>query len=148
MRSTRWAWLALVLACDSEGAAGDAGEGAFVTAAELGAWPEVRDCRNSIEHDNNHIRVLTSPATKGAYLGTEPFPPGAIVVKPEYADDACTDLVRVTVMRRSSGFDATGGWEWQELSPELGVVESGALKRCWTCHSACDGGHDGACAQP
>jgi hypothetical protein len=138
--------LALLVACESEGSAG--GAAGLVTAADLAAWPEVRDCRNSIEHDSNHIRVLASPATKDAYLGTGAFPSGSIVVKPEYADAACTDLVRVTVMRRGEGFDATGGWEWQELAPDLTVVETGALARCWSCHAACDGGHDGACAQP
>lgn len=151
MRWTCWVLGALTLAaCEAEGSHDGSPSGdqaaAFVSAGDLEAWPEVRVCRHSIEHDLSYIRVLASPEAKTAYLERkEPFPEGAILVKPEYADEQCKSLVRLTAMRRPT---TAPTWEWQELSPSLDVLQSGTLAACASCHASCDGGHDGVCAHP
>lgn len=42
---------------------------------------EVRNCRNSIDHDLQRIRVLAAPDTKDAYLNKTPFPDGALLIQ-------------------------------------------------------------------
>src|SRR5678815_4615423 len=51
---------------------------------------EVRDCRRSVDHDLHSIRVLVDPPSRTPYTGrVEPFAEGAVVLKPEYSDEAC-----------------------------------------------------------
>jgi hypothetical protein len=115
---------------------------------------EVRDCRRSADHDLEYIRVLADPAAAGTYEQRDaPFAEGAVVVKEQYRNEDCTDLVRLTAMRKeAAGFDpTTGDWQWQELAPDFTVNEEADPQRCISCHTLCGvapGGHDFTCAEP
>lgn len=116
------------------------------------SFTEVRDCRTSIEHELHHIRVFVDEVAHDPYEQRDVlFPPGATVVKIEYEDDGCTELIGYTAMRKlaeGEGEDALG-WHWQETDPDRVVLEDGALERCIRCHRACDDeGHDSTCAEP
>lgn len=109
-------------------------------------YSEVRDCRRSPDHDLAYIRVLASPDAETIYTTRSgEFPDGAVLVKPEYADDLCTDLLGITAMRRTAG-----SWEFQETSA-LGRVVSTDTLRCIGCHASCGlppDGYMGTCALP
>jgi hypothetical protein len=115
-------------------------------------YQEVRDCRRSPDHDLNYIRVLASPDAVAPYQGrTLPFPVGAVVLKAEYADDACDDLDRFTVMRKEEAGYApdSGDWSWQRVSRDF-KVEPIDDARCIGCHALCPPpeGYDFTCAVP
>lgn len=109
-------------------------------------YAEVRDCRRSPDHDLSYIRVLASPDAETIYTTRAgEFPDGAVLVKPEYADDLCTDLMGITAMRRTAG-----SWEFQETDA-MGRVVSTETLRCIGCHSSCGvppDGYMGTCALP
>lgn len=118
------------------------------------SYLEVRDCRRSADHDLEYIRVLADPAAAATYQDRDaPFTEGSVVVKEQYRNEDCTDLVRLTAMRKeAAGFDpATGDWQWQELSPDFTVNEEINPQRCIGCHTLCGAapaGHDFTCAEP
>src|SRR5688500_17982290 len=65
-------------------------------------YQEVRDCRNSSEHNLHKVRILADPElAMPAYLGRDqPFPVGAVLLKEEYdfGDDTCDgDILQWTV---------------------------------------------------
>jgi hypothetical protein len=126
-------------------ATSDAGT-AFFPADYETRYAEVRDCRRSPDHDLSYIRVLASPDAEGTYTTrTGDFAEGAILVKPEYADDLCTDLLGITAMRRTAG-----SWEFQETDTMGRVVSTDTL-RCIGCHASCGvppDGFMGTCALP
>ncbi len=96
------------------------------------------------------IRVLTSPEAETTYRDrTGRFAVGAVIVKEEYADAACTDLVGWTAMRREPDghFPEGGDFRWQRVALTREVREDGSLPRCAGCHSTC-GGFDFTCAEP
>lgn len=105
---------------------------------------EVRDCRRSPEHDLAFIRVFASPDAASVYRersGT--FADGAVLVKEEFADPACTMLEGFTVMARERG-----GWRWQEVTADRRVLQDGELRRCIGCHDRCEAGFQQTCAMP
>lgn len=115
-------------------------------------YQEVRNCRRSGDHDLNYIRILASPDAFDPYQGrTAPFPVGAVVLKPEYADEQCTDLAGFTVMRKEpAGFDPEiGDWSWQRLTADREVLPVDE-QRCIGCHRVCVApmGYDFTCAEP
>jgi hypothetical protein len=145
-------WLVAALAaCSVEP---QAAEAPLFPADAPSTWQQVRDCRHSHEHELNHIRVLADPAAVGPYLGwNAPFPVGATLLKLEYDDDACSHLIRYTVMqKRAAGSDVErGDWRWQTVSPAREVLPS-ATATCVGCHrvhcSEADGtGFDLTCAE-
>lgn len=112
------------------------------------SYVEVRDCRRSPEHELAYIRVLASPEAATVYTSRSgDFPEGAVVLKEEHVDAACSDRVGWTAMRREGG-----GWRWQEVAPDRVVIEDGAIERCAACHARCTGGAAGGyqetCAEP
>jgi hypothetical protein len=101
----------------------------------------VRDCRPSVEHDLNQIRVLASPAAERPYLDQTPFPVGAVLLKAEFADPECaTDFVRFSAMRKeAAGFSpAAGDWYWQRILADGTVTNDGRDSTCINCHTRCD----------
>jgi hypothetical protein len=107
----------------------------------------VRDCRRSPDHDLAFIRVLASPDAARVYnTRTGAFPEGAVIVKEEFADRACTNLSQWSAMRRERG-----AWRWQEVAADRTVMEDGDIPRCASCHAACGvppDGYMGTCTQP
>jgi hypothetical protein len=134
---------------------GDDGGAEPVFPADYAAtYQEVRDCRQSTEHDFRYIRVLADPAALGPYTGRDaPFPPGAVVLKEEFgfADPDCAGpIVELTAMRKNPDApDGALGWDWQRVDDDRKVVEEGAMF-CAGCHATCAGveGFDGTCTEP
>lgn len=115
------------------------------------SWPEVRNCRFSIEHDGMNIIVHASPGAETAYTeGTYPLPEGTILVKAEYGDSFCEELVELTAMRKLAPgtAPADGDWEWQHVDASGKVLGSGSLTRCVMCHQGCTNGRDLTCTDP
>jgi hypothetical protein len=146
-----WLLLIVVAACGGD----DDAEPVF-PADWAATYVEVRGCRASSDHDLNKIRVVADPAASAPYLARDqPFPVGAIVLKPEYdfADGACAGpITQWTVMRR----EAPGGapelmdWTWQRVDLDRNVVSEND-ERCTACHASCGSppdGYLGTCTVP
>lgn len=139
-------FLVLATACGG----GEELEPFFDVAAVQGTWPEVRDCRFSIEHDAVNIIVYAAPEAEAAYTeGSYPFAEGTVIVKAEHDDSACTELIEYTAMRKLApgASPEAGDWEWQRVDASGEVIESGALLRCAGCHQSCTD-RDFACTDP
>jgi hypothetical protein len=119
---------------------------------------EVRNCRRSIDHDVNFVRVLADPAAYEPYMGrTAEFPVGAVVLKVEYVEEAdCladADIERWSVMRKEEpgfGGDEYVDWYFQRVNVRREVISDNE-ERCTRCHSECGvlpDGYDGTCAIP
>jgi hypothetical protein len=128
------------------------GEEPFFDVAEvMESWPEVRNCRFSIEHDGVNIIVFASPGAETAYTeGTYPLPEGTVLVKAEHDDSFCDEVVEFTAMRKLAAGTAPedGDWEWQRVGANGKVLESGSLPRCVMCHEGCTNGRDFTCTDP
>jgi len=104
------------------------------------SYREMRDCRVSHEHDLHSIRVLASPSAQEPYAALSPdvpYPEGATLVKLEYDDEECNELVLYTAYRKlAPDTNLVGGdWWWQRVSPDRKVIEEGAPWRCLNCHT-------------
>lgn len=104
---------------------------------------ESKDCRLSHEHELRYIRVLVSPRAITAYetlAESEPFEPGDVLLKTEYDDAACTQLLGYTVLyREASGYAPERfDWRWQRVDAERRLLldgpGGGAIETCVTCH--------------
>lgn len=119
-------------------------------------FTEVRDCRQSGDHDLHTIRVLADEAALMAYADRDgPFPPGATVLKVEYdfGDIDCTGPIQQwTVMQKLPVGTAVGDldWEWQTVDADRNVIAENPT-RCPACHQGCGqppDGYDGTCTIP
>ncbi len=107
-------------------------------------WKQARACRSSHEHWLHGVRVVLNDAAWKPYTAwlpyhsdNAPFPVGAMVVKPEYDDEHCKELLGYTVMRKeAAGYWPAGhDWSWHELDAKGLVRQSGKLtKACVNCH--------------
>ncbi len=119
-------------------------------------YVEVRDCRQSGDHDLDNVRVLADPAALVPYRDRmDPFPVGATVVKEQYdfGDSDCSGpIVRWTVMQRLEDGSDPGNldWAWQALDADFQVVRDEDILRCSDCHRGCDPpvGYMGTCTEP
>jgi hypothetical protein len=145
------AWVLLVLAgtpalaCDELES-----EPSFVPSDFLDSYPEVRDCRYSVDHDGVYVRVYVDPAAEGPYVeGDYPFAPGTIVVKRYFTDAQCSNPDGYAAMQKlATGDDPEQlDWRWQELDEELRVIDTD-VPRCVSCHQSCTMGRDGVCTDP
>ena len=119
-------------------------------------YTEVRDCRQSGDHNLHMMRVLADPAARGPYeTHSEPFPVGATVLKEEYdfGDFDCSGpIVQWTVMQRleDGASPARLDWTWQTVSSDRVVTEEDPIG-CANCHQGCGvppDGFDGTCTVP
>jgi len=118
-------------------------------------YVEVRNCRQSSDHDFRRIRILAGPTALEPYNTRQGmFPVDAIVIKEEYefGDDNCAGpIIEWTAMQRTDGV-AQYAWSWQRVSPERKVTDDvDSIERCINCHAACGvppDGFDGTCALP
>lgn len=119
-------------------------------------YTEVRDCRQSGDHDLNMVRVLADPAALAPYQDrAEPFPVGATIVKEQYdfGDSDCSGpIVRWTIMQRLEDGSAPADldWAWEALDADFHVEQDADLIGCPECHMGCDppGGYMGTCTEP
>jgi hypothetical protein len=118
-------------------------------------YTELRGCRESHEHELHFIRVLVSQSALEPYQALSPdvpYPEGATLVKLEYDDEACAELVLYTAYEKlAKGANPAGGdWLWQKVGPQREVIEHGAPWRCINCHTyhcAPPYGYDLTCAE-
>lgn len=123
--------------------------------AFMQSYLEMRDCRHSHEHDLRYIRVFASASAQLPYAilnASAPYPVDAHIVKLEYDDADCQNVLGMTSMRKlergrnPSGYD----WNWQKLTAAGEVLEEGAPQRCLFCHKhhcAPPWGFDLTCAE-
>lgn len=148
-RLTIAALATLGLGCDS-----DPAEAPLLQTGWESSLTEVRGCRQGPEHDLEFVRLLTDAPSVADYnrcaveggTCTTAFPKGALFVKPQYADDQCQTLVRISIAKKvSTDPDAAlGGWQWQELGDDL-AVHTIKPTRCASCHATCEGTFDHRC---
>jgi hypothetical protein len=117
----------------------------------LANYPVVRNCRASVEHDLHFIVIRALAGTEQQYE-TGPFPraPGTLIIKEEFSDRGCTDLVGWTLMLKQPEGEApnSGDWRWQRLDASKQVTDDLGL-RCAACHAAAAcRARDFACAEP
>jgi hypothetical protein len=143
--------VALLAGCGDDTAPGEP----FFPADYRGTYVEVRNCRQSADHDLHMIRVLADPLAVGPYTTRDAgIPEGAVLVKEEYdfGDFDCTGpIVKFTASRRLAPESAPDDldWEWQRLDPSREVVFEES-PRCVACHTGCEppDGYEGTCAVP
>lgn len=124
----------------------------FFDPATVKTWPEVRNCRFSIEHNGVQIQVFASPGSEGAYTGgMYPLPEGTVIVKVEHdASDCDVQPLRYTAMRKLApgAAPASGDWEWQQVDENGEVQEWVIPQECVSCHTSCTNGRDLTCTDP
>lgn len=125
-------------------------------------FPEVRGCRNTIEHASTYgpgtpsisnIRVVASPEAMPNYrVEGRTLPVGSLVIKEEYGDNSCSTVIGWTVMRKEpAGYDpAHGDWHWQRVrASDRAVLEDGRVTRCTSCHERAEcTSRDWMCTEP
>lgn len=133
--------MAAALACGDDGG-GESGPEPSFPAGYAASYSEVRDCRNSGDHELNRIRVLVDADALEAYRDrSADFPVGSVVLKEEhgFADADCTDApVRWTVMTRLAAGSSpqTLDWYWQDVDAARRVTSVND-SRCIGCHTGC-----------
>lgn len=144
----------LVAACGNGG--DDGGADVFFPEDYLATYTEVRNCRQSGDHDLNNIRILADPIGLSSYQNRDQnFPEGSVILKEEFdfEDRDCTGPIKQwTVMRRlADGTNPTTlDWDWQRLDPERQITGDN-VPACYGCHTGCGvppDGFDGTCAVP
>lgn len=121
-----------------------------------GSYSEVRNCRQSGDHNLNIIRVLASPDALAPYQDRDqPFFAGAVVLKEEYdfGDSSCSGPIKqwtVMVKQAQGSAPAALDWKWQQVDAQRNVDSEDAAG-CINCHSGCtdtSGGYDYTCTVP
>jgi hypothetical protein len=106
-------------------------------------WTEARTpCTLSHDHELTYIRVFADDAALGPYtLNVEPYPVGARLLKVEYTDEACTDVLDYVMMERLAEGSAPADldWRWLRFDRERRLVterrfEPETCINCHTCH--------------
>ncbi|MEO6951035.1 MAG: cytochrome P460 family protein [Polyangia bacterium] len=117
-------------------------------------FKQVRPCRSSTEHNLDNVTVFTDDAAYIPYTGRmEPFPTGAVVVKPEYDidDTDCSgNIIQWTVMVKLDNGTSplTNDWRWQRIFADKKVVTQDD-RNCINCHADCtDYGYAFTCSAP
>lgn len=123
------------LSCNGEPDAGP--KPVFPT--DLSGWAERRPCAFTHEHELRYIRVVCDELADVPYQELSedyPYAEGATIVKLEYDDENCTELLGYTAMQKqAAGYSDTGrDWRWQRVTVDREVVEDGELETCITCH--------------
>lgn len=120
---------------------------------DIADYGEVRDCRHSHEHELRHIRVFADALALEVYdIWDRPYPVGSTIVKLEYDDEECENLLGYTAMKKLEAGENPAGhdWWWQKLDEDKQVTEEGAPFSCIDCHEhhcAPPDGFDLTCAE-
>lgn len=140
-RRHRLAEAALAWACVLAACGGDTAkpEQAVFPANFRDTYQEARDCRPSHDHDLRYVRVFASPDAYDTYKQQEgTYDPGAILVKEEYDDRACANLVEYTaLLKLAPGTDPPNDdWKWQRTTLDRRPIdrEGEVPDRCIECH--------------
>jgi hypothetical protein len=142
LRLVFFALMAAALGCGDDGGDGESGPAPSFPADYASSYSEVRDCRNSGDHELNRVRVLADPSALAPYRERDAdFPVGAVVLKAEhgFGDADCTGApVRWTVMTRLAAGSSpqTLDWYWQDVDASRRVTSENDT-RCIGCHTGC-----------
>jgi hypothetical protein len=101
------------------------------------AFVPVRRCGPGNEHGLISVVVRVRAEQAALYdTGPFPYPQGSLVVKEEYRDSQCTDLMGYTAMRKEAAgyFPSAGDWQWFSLDPYGVVLKDGKQESCSHCH--------------
>lgn len=84
------------------------------------------------------VDIYVNPAARGVYESeTAPYPVGAVIVKPLYADAERREFARLVVMAKMApGYDPNNGDWWYGVGGEDGeeMYYQGKLRSCIACH--------------
>jgi hypothetical protein len=104
-------------------------------------WDEARaPCVLSHDHELRHVRVFANDLAFGPYtLANAAYPVGAILLKAEYNDDACTELLSYVVMEKLPAGSTPSDehdWTWRRFDPERREIVDARMipATCITCH--------------
>ncbi len=105
------------------------------------SWREARDaCTISHDHELRYIRVFTNEAAFEPYtLHEQPYPVGATLLKAEYDDPDCTELLSYVLMEKLAPGAAPPdefGWSWRRFDPDRREVHDARTIpfTCIDCH--------------
>lgn len=133
-------WLIALAALAAAGCPGPVDEAPFPADYET-AWTEARTpCTLSHDHELTYIRVFADDAALGPYtFRTEPYPVGARLLKVEYMDEACTEILDYVVMERLAAGTAPADLDWRWLRYDRGRARVTDRRtepeRCINCHT-------------
>ena len=146
--------LSVAVACSSDDA--QPTEDPVFPADYAATYQEVRNCRFSLDHDLQQIRVIAAPDALATYTSRSvEFPVGATLLKELYdgGDMDCTGpIIGFAVMQKAEpgSMPETNDWTWQHVTPERKVATED-VQRCVSCHTDCGEppvGYGGTCAMP
>lgn len=162
----RYALLLVVFVACDETPEGPPGPRPLVTRTlmESDELVEIVACRQSHEHELNHVRTVATPEAAEQFQRCvldpgavdhpceAPFPEGSLFVKYEYELPGCLPAdfkgISANLKLAPNSFAAGRDWQWQKLDARFRVEDDGAPAVCLLCHidhcSAPDG-HDLRC---
>ncbi|MBN8612248.1 MAG: hypothetical protein J0L92_16760 [Deltaproteobacteria bacterium] len=119
-------------------------------------WREARTpCVLSHDHELRYVRVFADDAAFLPYTtGTGTFTPGATLLKAEYDDPACTELLSYVLMVKlepGTTPPEEHDWTWQRFDPDRTEIHDPRFipQTCLDCHdyhcAAPPYGHDYTC---
>ena len=124
---------------------------------DYATYTEVRNCRPSLEHGPDNIRVLASPDGLTTYNSrTGPFATGVILLKEQFfsSDTSCTGPIKQwTVMEQLAAGSSTDtlDWHWQRVTSGRETTMDDDVT-CISCHAMCGqpggGGYLATCTDP
>lgn len=87
------------------------------------SWREARDaCTISHDHELRYIRVFTDDLAFGPYTRQDgPYPAGARLLKAEYDDPDCTELLSFVLMEKQEPGSTPSDehdWSWRRFDPD------------------------------
>lgn len=104
-------------------------------------WRETRlPCQISHDHELRYVRVFADDGAYAPYTtGVGSFPPGATLLKAEYNDPACTELLSYVLMvKLEPGSTPTEehDWTWQRFDRDRSEVHDPRFipQTCLDCH--------------
>lgn len=101
-------------------------------------------CAKSPTHGSNYVEVWVSPDAEAAFDDRSlTMPMAGVLLKPQFADDGCTEPAAFTAMRPDSiAADGKITWFWQraEINGDLSSNGANADNFCVKCHNGCAGG--------
>jgi len=94
------------------------------------------DCSQSPTHGSQWVKIYYDDAAAPAYNGEGgELPDGAIVIKPQFSDDACETMTWITAMKKDSS--TPSGWVWQRAEADGTLSINGQNDFCINCHTGC-----------
>ena len=104
-------------------------------------WRETRlPCQISHDHELRYVRVFADDAAHAPYTtGVGAFPVGATLLKAEYDDPSCSELLSFVLMVKLEpgvGPAEEHDWTWQRFDPDLTEVHDPRFipTTCIDCH--------------